>query len=41
MEFISEEIQLDIKYLNDISYYTRHKLPRYQITARDVRTGVL
>ena len=40
-----EEIQLDIKYLNDIpeffSYYTRYKLPSYQITARDVRTGVL
>ncbi len=38
-----EKIQVDVKYLNDISeFYSdliRHKLPRYQYTARDVRTG--
>jgi hypothetical protein len=38
-----ERIQVDIKYLNDIpgfyKYYYRYKLPEYQITARDVRTG--
>lgn len=40
-----EEIQVDIKYLDDIAefypYYVRYKLPRYQITARDVRTGAM
>lgn len=40
-----EKIQIDIKYLDDIPEYfhdyIRYKLPRYQITARDVKTGAL
>jgi len=38
-----EKWQVDVKYLTDIPRYVRamytHKLPRYQYTARDVRTG--
>ena len=38
-----EKIQVDVKYLNDIPEFyrdlIRHKLPHYQYTARDVRTG--
>lgn len=40
-----ERIQVDVKYLDDIPEmfddYIYHKLPRYQFTARDVRTGML
>jgi transposase len=40
-----EQIQVDIKYLDDIpEFYPSYKLlhlPRYQITARDVRSGAL
>ncbi|MCK4526716.1 transposase [candidate division WOR-3 bacterium] len=40
-----EKIQVDIKYLNDIPefypFYKALNLPKYQITARDVRTGAL
>jgi len=40
-----EVIQMDVKYLDDIpeffKYYCKYKLPRYQITARDVRSGTL
>ena len=40
-----EVIQVDIKYTDDIPeffpYYLKYKLPKYQITARDVRTGLL
>jgi len=40
-----EKLQVDIKYLNDIPElfyeYKRYKLPKYQITARCVRTGAL
>jgi transposase len=40
-----EKVQVDIKYLDDIpemyGSYIAHKLPRYQITARDVSTGTL
>lgn len=40
-----EKIQVDIKYLDDIpefyGTYTAFRLPRYQITARCVRTGAL
>ena len=40
-----EKIQLDIKYLDDIpemyASFIVHRLPKYQITARDVRTGAL
>ena len=38
-----EKLQFDIKYLNDINNYfpsmIRNHLPRYEITARDVKTG--
>ena len=38
-----EKIQVDVKYLDDIpqyfKYYIKHKLPRYQFTARDEKTG--
>jgi transposase len=38
-----EKWQFDVKYLTDIPRYVkhmyRHRLPRYQYTARDVRTG--
>lgn len=38
-----EKIQVDVKYLDDISqyfkYYVKHKLPRYQFTARCEKTG--
>ena len=40
-----ERIQVDIKHLDDIPefypFYKALKLPKYQITARDVRTGAL
>jgi transposase len=40
-----EQIQVDIKYLDDMphfyKYYKLFDLPRYQITARDVKTGML
>jgi transposase len=40
-----EKLQIDIKYLDDIpemyGEYIVHRLPKYQITARDVRTGAL
>jgi transposase len=40
-----EKIQVDIKYIDDIpefySFYKALNLPRYQITARDVRSGAL
>ena len=40
-----EVIQMDVKYLDDIpefyKYYKLHKLPRYQVTVRDVRSGCL
>ena len=40
-----EKIQIDIKYLNDIPefyfVYKYFKLPKYQITARCIRTGAL
>lgn len=40
-----EKIQVDIKYLDDIpemyGSYIVHRLPKYQITARDVHTGAL
>jgi transposase len=40
-----ELIQIDIKYLDDIPnhcpYYKAYKLPRYQITARDVKSGAV
>lgn len=40
-----EKIQVDVKYLNDINNYfpnmIRNNLPKYQITARDVKTGGL
>ncbi len=40
-----EKIQVDIKYLDDIPefypFYLRYRIPKYQITARDVRTGAL
>ncbi|HOK39753.1 MAG TPA: hypothetical protein PLD27_01755 [bacterium] len=36
---------MDIKYLDDIpefyKYYLKYKLPKYQITIRDVKTGTL
>lgn len=36
---------MDIKYLNDIpeyfKFYSIYNLPKYQITARDVRSGAL
>ncbi len=39
-----EKIQIDIKYLDDIPkyfpYYKVHNFPRYQFSARDVRTGI-
>lgn len=42
---VFEKIQIDIKYLDDISEFhkdwRRFALPRYQITARDVKTGTL
>lgn len=38
-----EKIQIDVKYLDDISEmyheYVAHKLPKYQFTARCIRTG--
>lgn len=40
-----EKIQIDVKYLDDIeemyAEYVVHRLPRYQYTARCVRTGAL
>ncbi len=40
-----EKIQVDIKYLDDIpemyGAFIVHRLPKYQITARDVHTGAL
>ncbi|TCW60819.1 helix-turn-helix domain-containing protein [Treponema sp. J25] len=40
-----EKLQIDIKYLDDIpelyEEYRRHQLPRYQFTARCVRTGAI
>jgi hypothetical protein len=40
-----EKVQVDIKYLDDIpqyfEYYLKHRLPRYQFTARDEKTGAL
>jgi len=40
-----EKLQVDVKYLDDIpelyEEYRRHNLPRYQFTARCVRTGAL
>ena len=41
-----EELQVDVKYLNDIPYYVeqlwRHRdLPRYLYTCRDVKTGAV
>ena len=40
-----EKIQIDVKYLDDIpemyKEYIEHKLPKYQFTARCVRTGAL
>ena len=40
-----QNVQVDIKYLDDIpefyQAYTTYNLPRYQITARCVRTGAL
>ena len=40
-----EKVMVDVKYLTDISHYWpqmhRYKLPRYQYTARDVKTGAL
>lgn len=40
-----EKIQIDIKYLDDISEfykdYKQYNFPRYQLTARDVKTGAL
>ena len=40
---VFEMIQMDTKRLDDIEElypaYRRYKLPRYQFTARDVRTG--
>ncbi len=42
---VFEKIQIDIKELKDIPnywpYMRRHKLPKYQFTARDVRSGAL
>jgi transposase len=38
-----DKLQMDIKYLDDIPElypdYVKHKLPRYEITIRDVRSG--
>jgi len=40
-----ESMQMDIKYLDDIpefyKYYLKYKLPKYQITIRDVKTGTI
>ena len=41
-----EQIQIDTKYLNDIPYYVEQmarnpNLPRFQYTARDVKTGAV
>lgn len=40
-----EKIQIDVKYLDDIpqyfEYYLKHKLPKYQFTARDEKTGAV
>jgi transposase len=40
-----EKIQVDVKYLDDIpnyyEHYLRHKLPRFEFTARDERTGAV
>ena len=40
-----QKIQVDIEYLDDIpemyASFIVHRLPKYQITARDVRTGAL
>jgi len=42
---VFEKIQIDIKELKDIpnyySYMSREKLPKYQFTARDVKSGAL
>ena len=42
---VFEKIQIDIKDLSDISNYLpgyrRHNLPRYQFTARDVKSGAM
>jgi hypothetical protein len=38
-----EKIQVDVKYLDDMPefypFLIRHRLPRYEYTARDVMTG--
>ena len=40
-----EQIQVDVKYLDDIpqyyTYYLKQKLPRFEFTARDVKTGMM
>lgn len=40
-----QKLQMDIKYLDDIAEfypdYYKHKLPRYEITIRDVRSGAV
>lgn len=40
-----ERLQMDIKYLTDIKHYwplmMRYKLPKYQFTIRDVKTGAI
>ena len=39
-----QKIELDVKYLNDIAryypYYSQKGFPRYQFSARDVKTGI-
>ena len=40
-----ERLQMDVKYLTDIPFYwsfmTKYKLPKYQFTVRDVKTGAI
>ena len=40
-----ERLQMDVKYLTDIPYYwsfmRRYRLPKYQFTIRDVKTGAI
>ncbi len=40
-----ERLQMDIKYLTDLEHYwpymMRYKLPKYQFTIRDVKTGAI
>jgi hypothetical protein len=41
---VFEKIQIDLKELGDIPHYYPylcHNYPKYQITARDVRTGLM